>query len=724
MRRSGFYLVVLSTLSACGGPPASVPAHVLVRPAGALLTPSNRSLALTATVLDQAGAPLEGVKWISSDPSVISVSPDGVVTATGPAGSAIVTAKAGDVTAQVVVVSAVPVGGTLMVDDEDVLAGPTLLEPQEELDVGTLYTVRLAVPPPAVGTHVLATGEVQVAGRVVEVAGDVVTLELVPLGELFDQLTLDESLDLGNSPLIDDPDDGLEVRRLADGSWHVSGAVASALGPQAKFGVGPLKCESDFNFAQLEVLKLDVKLTPSLVLDTVADGPHKGVVLHGSPKADVTFEPVLKGVLHESVSCELTVAKIQVPVPGAVGIFLGAVVPVGVGLKLEGAAPVAQAGYHFDAQLAADLSLGSDCDPGREGVAAMMPHVTGHQRPIVPDDLLALRLEATLSGYLFARVEAGLRQSEKGRIEVANGQVGLRLGAKLASEETQYQDAAYSSSYALDLVASVASGGNVQRFFNLLNVTPAELKLEIATPLATWPRAAEVSADVEAFETGDTVTFTVELDPASVTFPVVGYDVRAVRVYNAISGSLVLANEVTASAGQVSFEVPWVATQDGEVGDDFVAFVETELLPSPRLELGVAEPPSEPGTATLTFTVTFEEHYVESAPDYRERHDEVETLTGQYSLDVVSRDDEAIVFEVISGVLTFSHATESVSEEDGTTGIEPVEDSDDDVQEVVPSFHASGSTDESDPNVFSGTLSTGDPGWGTTYTWSLVITPP
>jgi hypothetical protein len=49
----------------------------------------------------------------------------------------------------------------------------------------------------------------------------------------------------------------------------------------------------------------------------------------------------------------------------------------------------------------------------------------------------------------------------------------------------------------------------------------------------------------------------------------------------------------------------------------------------------------------------------------------VETLTGQYSLDVVSRDDEAIVFEVISGVLTFSHATESVSEEDGTTGIEP-----------------------------------------------------
>jgi hypothetical protein len=78
----------------------------------------------------------------------------------------------------------------------------------------------------------------------------------------------------------------------------------------------------------------------------------------------------------------------------------------------------------------------------------------------------------------------------------------------------------------------------------------------------------------------------------------------------------------------------------------------------------------------------------------------------------------------ISPNLSFEVPAVDTYRSDGGCGIEPVEDSDDDVQEVVPSFHASGSTDESDPNVFSGTLSTGDPGWGTTYTWSLVITPP
>lgn len=603
----------------------------------------------------------------------------GEVTATGAVGSALVTATAGGVSGQIVVVSVVPVEGAVLVSDADVVEGPTLLDSEQPLDVGSLYQVTLAVPPPAVGAYLLATGEAQVAGRVTTVNGSVATLELVPLDELFEELSIDQSIDLATAPLLDaaGADPTFAVRRLADGDWHVQGAIGAGLVPQAEFKAGPLTCKSDFNFSQLDVLNFAVTFTPALKVDVVVDAGHKKVVVHGSPKAVATFEPVVKGVLQESVGCDLTVGDIQIPLPGPIGAVVGAVVPFGVGFNIGGTVPLLQAGFHFDAELGADVSFGFDCDPACEGVAELTPHVTGHQRPILPGDLSGLRLEASLFGYLFVGLEAGLRKDSSGRIRLARGQTGLKLGAKLASEETQFQDDAYSSEYALDLVATIGAGTGAQAIFNLMNV-----------------------------------------------------------------------------------------------------------------ELGRAKPPSDTGSTSVTYQAAYHEEYEETGPNYHSSYEEDEVLSGQLSLEVLSRSDSAIVFEVTGGSIQYSYVTSFVEVETNVMGSEPgctytertevthdgaggqvvpagtpgvyridiadngeytlqmrpdlffevpaqdgfkttgacgyenIDETTPGSDEVDPSFEITGIVDPGNPGVFSGGYVDGTPEGGTTYTWSLVLPPP
>lgn len=661
-------------IAGCSGPPASVATQVVITPAGVLLAPGRPSQELSVLVLDQHGAVMEdaAVTWSSTAADIVQVSGAGVVTAPGPVGSAIVSATSGNASAQIAAISVVPVPGTVLVDDSEVLAGPDPVDPSQAFGVGALYTVSLAIAPPPVGSYVLATGEAQVAGRVVAVDGSLVTLETVPFEELFVEIAIDASLDLSTAPLLaEEQVSGVTTTRLPDGRWQLQGAPADgSLEPQAEFTVGGLTCKSDTTFAQLEILNFGLTFSPSLSFDVVFNSTQKKVVVRGSPTAVATFEPVVKAALQESVSCEYAVPGIRIPIPGPVGLFLGAVVPVGVGFKIEGTVPLANFGYHFDAEVGADLQLGFDCNPGCEGVAALDPHVSGHHRPILPGSLLGLRVESSLFGYVFAGLEAGFLYSREGRVKIAKSQTGIKLGAKLASEDAQHQDASYASEYALDLVANIGAGDDVAKFFDLISVTPVQLKLELVAPIATSPKATSITADPETFEAGDTVTFTVELDPNSTNFPIVGYNVNAVRVYNVTSGSLVLANEMTANSGQQDFEIDWVATQDGEVADSFAVFVESRLLPALRLELGKPATRQAGGTATLVYSAAHHEDYAETAPDYEQSYEEDESSSGQYTFDVVSRSAAEILFAVTSGTLSYDLEENDVEVYHNEMGIE------------------------------------------------------
>ena len=94
---------------------AQVPTSVQTNPKTVVLS-SGQSQPITATVLDAVGQPIPGapVTFVSSDPSVVTVSAAGVVHSVGPDGSATITVSSGDLTATVgVFVGEAPPGTVL-----------------------------------------------------------------------------------------------------------------------------------------------------------------------------------------------------------------------------------------------------------------------------------------------------------------------------------------------------------------------------------------------------------------------------------------------------------------------------------------------------------------------------------------------------------------------------------------------------------------------------------
>ena len=102
-------LAVVAVLSGCGESEPRIPTTIAVVPPSITFNAIGQTAQLSASVEDQSGAIIEGqVSWISSNPAIATVSPEGLVAATG-AGSAEVTATAGAATAAVdVTVSQTP----------------------------------------------------------------------------------------------------------------------------------------------------------------------------------------------------------------------------------------------------------------------------------------------------------------------------------------------------------------------------------------------------------------------------------------------------------------------------------------------------------------------------------------------------------------------------------------------------------------------------------------
>lgn len=105
------------------GPPKSQVSRLEITPAGVLLTTDAPSQTLSVRVLDPNGQVIKAaVSWSSSDPSVVSVSQDGLVTAHADLGSARITAQAGGVKADIIAVIARLVAGAVLVSDEQIVA--------------------------------------------------------------------------------------------------------------------------------------------------------------------------------------------------------------------------------------------------------------------------------------------------------------------------------------------------------------------------------------------------------------------------------------------------------------------------------------------------------------------------------------------------------------------------------------------------------------------------
>ena len=231
-----------------------------------------------------------------------------------------------------------------------------------------------------------------------------------------------------------------------------------------------------------------------------------------------------------------------------------------------------------------------------------------------------LRIEPSMNAHLFAKVAMGNRFFAALRFDTFVVKGGITQAANLSTVNAQVADEAYASDYALALEVSAGLASDAQDLFDFLSVNVAALELKYSLPLFESPKAQSVVADVDAFEAGDPVTFTVALSPATLDYLFLltptPYNVDEIVVYRKTSGAgpTVTTEEVArvaASPGQTTFQLPWTADAEGAVADGFYAFVDTKALTVPlvgggipfidELELGKVTGPSEgPNRVTLT----------------------------------------------------------------------------------------------------------------------------
>lgn len=595
--------------------------------AAPLFTASGQQQPLQVQALGAQGQVLNvPVTWTSSAPAVVGVAAPAAgttgeaatLTSTAGTGTAVVTATVGGRSLSAVAVVAGAAPGTIVLTDTQVDGLPRASDPAAPLRVGTTYTVTLApgVAPPAVGQRVLGRGSQAIAGEVVAVNGQVLTLALVPLRQLLPQLQLDLDLPLQAAPgrvRTTGTDGAARMRALSAGGMR---ALA-----ETSFSVAGFDCDAEGSTVGVELAKKEVTPTgmDSLRYRVLWNEQRQLLRLSGQPGVQFELEPTAKLAFTGKLDCKLELGEVPIPLPPAIGLFLGVGFPVGVGFTLEGALPVNGVALNLKGQAQATVVVGFDCNPDCTSLNSL--DTTGSVTPnVVAPEFTANRLELSGQVYAWANFEGGARWSSTLRFDAIETQAGLKFATALVTENAQAKDAASAGQYALTFETAVGPTEALGDFAALVGLVLKQLKLENSVPLGRSPTAT-LALDKARFKAGDDVKFTVDLKAEEVLFPLQGYNVQAVRVYRkttAPDGSfvLVLAGEQAASNGQTQFIVPWLATVDGGSDISFVAFVQTRLLSGQRWQVGLAgsEAPSAPASAwggqvTLQYTFNLQWSY-------------------------------------------------------------------------------------------------------------------
>ncbi len=629
-RRSALALALLAALlaGACrdsvgpsgpSGPPqpqAGPAVRIEIAPSAVLLTAAGTTRQLVAVGYDADGNETEvDVTWSTSDASVAAIAADGTLTAANDAGSAQVVARAGTLASPpALVVVAQPVAGAVLVEDEQLVSGPVAVSPDDEYGVGWRYSVRLrGMGAPAPGTVLLAAGGAPIAGRVVDVApagSDIdVTLELMPLPELFERLVIDETIPL-------DADDAqLEASLVRDyslarglageivlaprtaGNWSTSAAAVTAAA--GEFQLGPFTCETDGSAPEIDLPKPEIKLEQSLNVQIGYNDGLERLAVVGDIDASFGYRPVLKVALEGEVDCTATPLRIPIPITGFASWAFAAMVPIGVGLKLEAALTLAEVGFDVSAKAGASATLGVECPGG----GACGPLTSFEKKPlehafelIAPDEIGDQEhLELGVTGYALAKLAFGSPLLASAQLELLEGQAGIKQAVDLKWPHAQVEDEEYASSFELTSEITLEPGEDLQKGFDALGEllgVEIDATLELADdldPLAESPKGTLTiePAAVTAGDTTDVATFTVELDP--VTY--VGLEsVDSVQIFwkkeddaggFTLEPGLPECNVLPADAGQKTFECETSFLEEHIGKQTFAAFVYAKLFDVP-----------------------------------------------------------------------------------------------------------------------------------------------
>ena len=657
-----FILIFTLVLAGCGGDSGGdadqTVASVVIRSGSQLLTSLGETRSLSAQAYNAAGNPVDAnITWTTSHPDNISVDTiTGEVTANAQ-GSAVITAWADGVDSPpAMMVYATPVIGAVLVSDAQIVSEPALVDPNAVFDMGVQFTVTLSgIDPPTPGSILMGSQSTPLAGRVVRsttVGNDVVvTLEIVPINEMFDNLVMKETFDLSQIEPVISPAvaryyhmikqaDGTLVFDLNPGAVdpNTGSFVAPGSAPQATAvslagpvqgtrvisDFDPFECESSLpslnNILSITPgsganSSITIKQNIGLIFDYDQSlGGLQKIGLGGDLGAEFSNKFTIAVQLDSKITCKVELFQKNLPLPGPIGFLLGAQIPFGLGGEIGGKITVADTGYELKAKLGAHVegallcNLGS-CGTLDGGVRRQTDRITGKKIDYVTwegkvnllgtNTLTAdLRFEPSLSGFGYMEIKFGNPLFKTLQFSMVEARLGPTQQASLALVDSQIVSANYKSDYKLTYDLKISLGSDINKVMKLFKKgalpfsTPG---FSIGSDLATSPVSQAATADVATFAQNDTVTFNVKLDPASVNYLGL-YNVDEVIIYRRPdSTTLERIASLTATDGQTEFTIPWTADRTGATSDLY-AFVKTRLslLPSALadLELGKVKGPA------------------------------------------------------------------------------------------------------------------------------------
>ncbi len=662
-------MLSMSFLASCGGGSegGTSVVKVTVSPTAALLVQVGEERQFTAVITGTDGGVIDAdVTWSSSDTASITVDPSGLVKSAALPGSAVITAEAdGVVSNPVVVIAAQPASGAVLVDDSRVVGGFALDDPAGPWQVGAMYSVILTdVSGLSPGTILMSTGEQPVGGRVyatgAAAGGTRVTLETIPLDQMFAQLDIDLELDLSrldyvvpgavlaDYDVVDGPGGKIDFNLIQ--AQPASQALSARAQPAAFATIsadfGPFECEATMNSPlniNVQPANISIVRDLSLIFDyDKSAGGLQELGIRGEITGTFKLAANVVTQFDGKLECKAELARIPIPITGFISAFFGPSVPVGVGFDMGGKLTLSQVGFELEAKGAGILEAGLQC-PSSAGCSPALALTTSSEAKFkwnTPPDLTStygavqqIRLEPTISGFAFANLDAGFDLIfDTFTVTLLQAKLGLAQSGNLAVVEAQAGDDSYSSDYKLSLDTLIGTAADLSALGGFFGLTMQVLELKNQDVLGRSPRKATtdpVLADRMFYETGDVVNFKVKLDPVDVDFPVVGYNVDTVEIYrltnDAVAGTTAeLLTLKSAQDGQTTFDLPWTADEDGAINDDVFAFLNTKILPFPffdRLEVDKVAPPpilvmdppfihlgDNPGTDPVgtTYTWTFD----------------------------------------------------------------------------------------------------------------------
>lgn len=616
-------LAVLAALAGCGGgteapaaspatadpvvdvpvptPAASAPVAAAPGPAvrleivppGGLITTTTERRAVSLRALDANGAEVA----VPTGASIVSSNSGYPMTRTASGGfelqasligsSTMVSAAVSGTTLAsppVLFYSAQVATGALLVADAQVVVEPAPVDAAASRGLGMRYRTTLSsVGLPAPGSLMVGAGAQPIAGKVVSAVPNPlsasntdVVLELVPLHVLFSDLNVGAAYSQAEMT---------RMMVLAPGRKQIASAERLR-----RLSVPGAACKGDAPALGVLTGELEAKVDPHLrfeMLFKIANHVPEKMYFRATGSLDVSGKAVvnLGASVTGGVTCKATLGYIPIPITGPLSPFIAPVIPLDA--KFELAAQVSVNAFSFAAEFkqSAELDFGfiydATFEPARfEAYRRLQftdPELT---RSVTFPTQASLRVKAAAFLGLSSGMALG---GVLGRLEVIEVYAGPEFELKFGGSYDVANDTVYASEYELKGKAGIGPGEHVQAFFEKVLLSPKaiDLSAKLEKSIARSAAPMRLGIDRETFVAGERLAFTINLDPSTVEFPLVGYNVKEVRVYRLLDApafSAQLVASAAATPGQTAFTLEWVSDFAGAATDaggqpSFYAFV-------------------------------------------------------------------------------------------------------------------------------------------------------